>query len=82
LKTVDFHTPFQGITGKVVGKIHNFNDIDLTTGDETIHYLAKEAAIALKSPYTSFQLMNDGHSRITVGDLKLDLSNYNNVICL
>lgn len=50
------------------------NDIDLTTGDQGIHYLAKEIAIKFKSKDTSYVVMPDGHARVMLGGLKLDFS--------
>jgi len=57
---------------KAMGQPSNIEDIDITTGDATIHHLAKDAAT--KIPNSSFHQMNDGHSQLTVEGLKVDFS--------
>lgn len=64
---------------KVLSKLHKFNDLDLTTGDSGIHYLAKEVSLALQPQPFSYQKLSDGHARILLGDLKLDFSSNFNV---
>jgi tRNA nucleotidyltransferase/poly(A) polymerase len=64
---------------KVLGKISELNDIDLTTGDQGIHYLAKEIAIKLKVQKSNYLVMPDGHARILIGGLKLDFSSNFNI---
>lgn len=59
---------------KVLANLNKLNDIDLTTGDDSIHYLAKELSIKLKGPGVVYRVMGDGHSRLMVGDLKIDFS--------
>jgi hypothetical protein len=59
---------------RILKKNNALNDIDLTTGDQGIHYLAKEVAIKLRSAKTSYLAMPDGHARVMLGDLKLDFS--------
>lgn len=56
---------------KVLGQTSNIDDIDITTGDNTIHHLAKEASIKLNG---SFQQMADGHSQLVIEGLKIDFS--------
>ena len=61
---------------KILGLIPNeVFDIDITTGDSSIHNLAKEFSIALSKNYniTSRQ-MDDGHTSVFVGNLKIDFS--------
>lgn len=66
---------------KVLDKVNNthllknLNDIDLTTGDNSIHELSRDLAIELGKSYsiTSKQL-DDGHSSIFLGKLKIDCS--------
>lgn len=53
---------------------NNFNDIDLTTGNPDIHFLAKEVGVKLKSIGAKQIILEDGHSRINIGKLKLDFS--------
>lgn len=57
---------------KIMGRPANIVDIDITTGDNTIHHLAKEASIRL--PNSSFKTMPDGHSQIIMEGLKIDFS--------
>jgi tRNA nucleotidyltransferase/poly(A) polymerase len=65
---------------KVLGKITNIDDIDLTTGDESVHELAKLVAEAFRrtNPGLTFKQLPDGHSQVNLGQIKLDFSsNYN-----
>ena len=64
---------------KVMGKLSNIDDIDLTSGDKNIHYIAKEASIKLKSENMSYKVLDDGHAQITIGDFKLDFSSNFNI---
>ncbi|HVI40985.1 MAG TPA: hypothetical protein VM577_10015 [Anaerovoracaceae bacterium] len=59
---------------RVLKRTNDINDIDLTTGDQGIHYLAKEIAIKFRSNNTSYFVMPDGHARVMLGGLKLDFS--------
>lgn len=59
---------------RILANLNKLNDIDLTTGDDSIHYLAKELSIKLKGPGIVYRVMDDGHSRLMVGELKLDFS--------
>ncbi len=59
---------------RILKRINNLNDVDLTTGDSTIHSLAKEVFMQLRSPVVNYTLMPDHHARITIGDFKLDFS--------
>jgi tRNA nucleotidyltransferase/poly(A) polymerase len=60
---------------KVMGKLSNIADLDLTTGDNTVHYLAKELAVLLGRHYSFDQKnMPDGHVSINLGNLKIDFS--------
>lgn len=67
------------VRDRVLGRNNDLNDVDLTTGDQGIHFLAKECSIALKSPMTSYFVMPDGHARIMIGDFKLDFSSNFNI---
>ena len=65
---------------KLLGNISNIDDIDLTTGDESIHELAKLVSISLKQQYPqlTFKQLPDGHSQVNLGNIKLDFSsNFN-----
>jgi tRNA nucleotidyltransferase/poly(A) polymerase len=65
---------------KLLGQIGNIEDIDITTGDESVHELAKLVAMFFKQSYPqlTFKQLPDGHSQINLGNIKLDFSsNYN-----
>lgn len=60
---------------KVLDRITKMPDIDLTTGDDDSHYLAR----AIADHYNiqegeNYQIMDDGHSQINIGPLKVDFS--------
>jgi poly(A) polymerase len=60
---------------KAMGRLDNIADIDLTTGDKTIDYLSQEFAIILRRQYNvTRKTMEDGHSTIFIGNLKIDFS--------
>lgn len=58
---------------KVLGLTSNLADIDLTTGDQGVHYLAKEVAIKLRLG-DKYLVMPDAHASLMIGGLKLDFS--------
>lgn len=64
---------------KVLNRLDFVSDLDLTTGDKTINYLAKEMSIVLSKKYNmTAKTMDDGHSSIFIGNLKIDFSsNFN-----
>lgn len=64
---------------KVLNKSDNIEDIDLTTGDDKIHFVAKEASIKLRSPNMDYKVLDDGHAQITIGGFKLDFSSNFNI---
>jgi len=55
----------------------SFSDIDITTGDETIFYLAKEFGFELRKiqPVTIKQAL-DGHVSLYLKDIKIDFSSH------
>lgn len=60
---------------KVLGRLDKISDLDLTTGDDGVSYLAKELSVVLGKQYKiQTKTMNDGHSSIFLGDLKVDFS--------
>jgi tRNA nucleotidyltransferase/poly(A) polymerase len=61
---------------KILNSLETIQDIDLTTGDDSIHQLARLTAAAFRPAYPdlSFKMMADGHSQIQLGDIKLDFS--------
>jgi tRNA nucleotidyltransferase/poly(A) polymerase len=60
---------------KFMGRLDNVADIDITTGDKTVDYLSQEFAIQLRKQYdVTRKTMDDGHSTIFIGNLKVDFS--------
>jgi poly(A) polymerase len=60
---------------KVMGNLKDISDLDITTGDKSIQYLAKELAVLLGRHYSFDQkMMPDGHTSIMLGNLKIDFS--------
>src|SRR5271157_4394181 len=60
---------------KHMGKLENIADMDITTGDKTVDYLSQELAIDLRKKYNiTRKTMEDGHSTIFMGSLKMDFS--------
>jgi poly(A) polymerase len=60
---------------KYMGRLENIADLDITNGTSTINYLSQEFAIQLRKHYTiTRKTMEDGHSTIFIGDLKMDFS--------
>lgn len=60
---------------KYMNRLDHIADIDVTTGDKTVDYLSQEFAIILKRRYDiTRKTMEDGHSSIFVGNLKIDFS--------
>lgn len=60
---------------KYMGKLENVADIDLTTGDKTVDYLSQEFYLEFRKKYNvTRKTMEDGHSTIFVGSLKVDFS--------
>lgn len=60
---------------KHMGKLENIADLDITTGDKTADYLSQEFAILLRKKYNATRkTMEDGHSTIFMGNLKMDFS--------
>lgn len=65
---------------KFLGRLDNISDLDITTGDKTVDYLSQEFATELKKKYDIVRkTMEDGHSTIFVGNLKIDFSSNFNV---
>lgn len=58
---------------KLLNNVKTIEDVDLTTGDESIHDLARHLAVKL-GPYADYIEMPDGHSTIHIGNFKLDFS--------
>lgn len=59
---------------KVLSRVGNFNDVDITTGDSDIHILAKKVHLKLENFGATYIIKSDGHASIMMGELKLDFS--------
>src|SRR5690606_22117632 len=61
---------------KVMGNIKDVQDIDITTGDNSIISLASNLNSILSSNYpdVSMKTFPDGHSQISVQGMKIDFS--------
>lgn len=60
---------------KYMGKLENLADLDITTGDKTVDYLSQEFYLELRKKYNvTRKTMEDGHSSIFLGSLKVDFS--------
>lgn len=64
---------------KYLGKLKSLSDIDVTTGDKSIDFLAQEASIYLNNKFNiKKKTHEDGHVSLYFGNLKLDFSsNFN-----
>lgn len=60
---------------KVMGQLKKMEDLDLTNGESSIKNLAKEVEIELSQRFkVESKIMDDGHSSIFAGNLKIDFS--------
>lgn len=60
---------------KYMGRLDNLVDLDITTGDKTVDYLSQEFYLKLRKKYNvTRKTMEDGHSSLFVGSLKVDFS--------
>jgi poly(A) polymerase len=64
------------VRDNLLGIVSGVDDIDITTGDESIYKLATETARYLKRyyPNLSYKKFPDTHSQIMVGGIKFDFS--------
>ena len=68
------------VRDKVMGRLDNISDLDITTGDKSVQFLAKEFAVLLGRSYSFDQKnMPDGHTSIILGNIKVDFSSNFNV---
>lgn len=68
------------VRDKVLNRLGKIEDLDITTGDDSVKVLSKEVSIALGKKYNiASKEMEDGHSSIYLGDLKIDFSSNFNV---
>ena len=62
------------VRDKLLDRVENIEDVDLTTGDAGIHSLAKHLAVKLGNE-AIYKEMPDGHASINIkNDIKLDFS--------
>lgn len=60
---------------KVLGHLKDISDLDITNGEKTIDFLAKELGFQLRKTFKiDAKQMSDGHSSIFLGNLKIDFS--------
>lgn len=65
---------------KYLKRLDNISDLDITTGDKSIDYLSEKFSEELQNKYNvSRKKMEDGHSTIFIGNLKIDFSSNFNV---
>lgn len=57
---------------KLLNRLDKLVDLDITTGDNSIHLLGQELSKAI--PNSNYKVMPDGHSQITIDKFKVDLS--------
>lgn len=57
---------------KILNRLDHISDIDITTGDQSVHILAKEVSLALGN--VNYKVAEDGHASIYIDNLKLDFS--------
>ncbi len=64
---------------KLLGKLDLIADLDLTTGDSSVNFLAKRLVELLDTNFhIKSKVMNDGHNSVHVGNIKVDFSsNFN-----
>jgi len=61
-------------------RLDNISDLDITTGDKTVQYLAQELGSELSEKYNvTRRSHDDGHSSIYIGTFKMDFSSNFNV---
>lgn len=61
-------------------RLDNISDVDITTGDKTVQYLAQELGADLGKQYNvTVRSHDDGHSSIYIGTFKMDFSSNFNV---
>jgi hypothetical protein len=61
-------------------RLDNISDLDITTGDKSIQYLAQEFGQELSKKYNvTTRFHDDGHGSIYIGSFKMDFSSNFNV---
>lgn len=62
------------VRDKLANRLESVEDLDITTGDDSVHKLAKAVADQLTSQGGYYKVLDDGHAQITFGQLKIDFS--------
>lgn len=63
------------VRDKFMSNLSKINDLDITTGDQTIKILGQEFYNKFKNKYNiKTEIANDGHRSINFGNLKIDFS--------
>ncbi len=63
------------VRDKVLGRVDQIADLDMTTGDASVHVLAKQFATIISQKYKIvFKKMTDGHASVFIDDFKVDFS--------
>lgn len=57
---------------KLLNRLDKLVDLDITTGDNMIHALAKEVSMVMRE--ADYRVMDDGHAQIIVNGFKIDFS--------
>lgn len=57
---------------KLLNRLDQLADLDITTGDASIHLLGQELSKTI--PNSNYKVMPDGHAQITIDKIKIDLS--------
>lgn len=70
-------TPY--ITGgvprdKLLGRLSDIEDIDITTGDSTVHDLARVFWEAVREQGGDYKVLPDGHAHVVIEGMKIDFS--------
>lgn len=65
---------------RYLNQVEKISDVDVTTGDKTVQFLAQELSSALGNQYNIVtKNFDDGHSALHIGNFKMDFSSNFNV---
>lgn len=59
---------------KLLNKLQDIEDLDITTGDDSVHTLAREFARTLEPQGAYYKVLGDGHAQVQIGPIKVDFS--------
>src|SRR5580692_5870104 len=63
------------VRDRLLGTLDKIDDIDITTGDKSVHKLAQLTAIELGKHFSiKTSHLDDGHTSIRIGETKIDFS--------